>query len=360
MIRKLIFAAALLAPGVASAANPSASFTDEVVQAGSHPIACDIGPPYTGQIPAGAVRAGYTHCAVNLDMTQFTNANQVIDCLGASTPLLFFNSTDPNQSPCDGSHYAIVSDGGSNSLQISYLSSDYRSDGRNQLWSFVKAFSAPGQPYTGWTFPEGYYVENVFRVPSQPTYTVSSGSANAQVYGPFLYTPEGSSDWFEVDFDETWNNGNFNSNGPYADLCGGGCVQYPSPSCCAVPSPLPNFFTQYITEGTRLTANGSSAASACFYSENGIVNGSQNSAAQFSCLTNTGISSSNGLWTSRVSLYFSTAIPPSTATGMSGNNVALMKRMTIWSCPGWRDNNSSLGQGLLANECYPGVLTGTP
>jgi hypothetical protein len=364
MIRQLVFAAALLAPGAAYAANPSATFSDQVVSAGSDPIACDIGPPYTGQIPAGAVRAGYTHCAVNLDFTQFTDVNQFIYCMGATSgnALLYCNTNDPKNSPFDSSHLAIVSDGGSNSLQMSYLASDFAAGQiYNQLYSFQLVGSSLGGPYTGWTVGNGYYVEGVWREASNPTYSGSSGTTTGGVYAPFFYEPVCcSTAWFEVDFDETWSNGGFNGNGPYGDSPGG--PYYPSPSCCVNPSPLPNF-SQYITVGTRLTSDGSANTSACFYLDNGIVNGSQDSAAQFGCLTLNGAPLNSSIWTERDALTFGGLGPGAEVgtgqvTSVSGNDVIMVKRYTIWTCANWRDNNQTLNQGTP--QCYPGELTGTP
>jgi hypothetical protein len=47
------------------------TLTYSITPSGSK-IACDIGPPYTGNISAGAVRAGYTHCAVSVSGRHFT------------------------------------------------------------------------------------------------------------------------------------------------------------------------------------------------------------------------------------------------------------------------------------------------
>jgi hypothetical protein len=73
MIRKLIFAAALLIPSIPYAANPSASFSDQVVPAGSDPA-----------IPAEAQPAGFTTLAANFDFSQSFYATQSnwYDCDG--------------------------------------------------------------------------------------------------------------------------------------------------------------------------------------------------------------------------------------------------------------------------------------
>ena len=65
MQRTLLFAAVLLAPNLAYSADLSV----QAVPASSDGIACDIGPNYTGAVPAAALAAGFTHCAANYDFS---------------------------------------------------------------------------------------------------------------------------------------------------------------------------------------------------------------------------------------------------------------------------------------------------
>jgi hypothetical protein len=78
-IKKLLFTAALLVPGAAYAANPSASFTDQVVPAGSDPIACGASP--LGDAAADVAAAGFTTCALYSDFT-----TQIPNAVGTGTP----------------------------------------------------------------------------------------------------------------------------------------------------------------------------------------------------------------------------------------------------------------------------------
>lgn len=130
MIRLSILFATMLAlviahPRFADPA-PSANITVTVVPvapvAGS--VACDIGPSYTGSIPAAAAQAGFTHCAANYD---FTQTQAFTDQLGTHTwsdlsswfvcsnvtaaPYLwkFIGTTGCN----DGTHQYITTDGDS-------------------------------------------------------------------------------------------------------------------------------------------------------------------------------------------------------------------------------------------------------
>src|SRR5262245_55180275 len=70
MIGKLSCAALLVLPSFAYGQKPSADLSIQIVPPG---IACDIGPNYSGPIPAAAQTAGYTHCAANYDFTSATN-----------------------------------------------------------------------------------------------------------------------------------------------------------------------------------------------------------------------------------------------------------------------------------------------
>src|SRR5690242_7504818 len=95
MIKRVLFAAVLLMPALAYGQNPSASLTDQAA------IACDVGTPYIGSIPAPAKAAGFTHCVANYDFTQtgpftsggntyrWSNLSSWLECAGASSPLIF-------------------------------------------------------------------------------------------------------------------------------------------------------------------------------------------------------------------------------------------------------------------------------
>jgi hypothetical protein len=176
MIRTLCFTAALLAPGVAYAANPTATFSDQVVPAGSDPIACDIGPP-AASIPPGAQAAGYTHCAANYDFTYVGNftsngitynwSNQATwlgGCGASNSVALWFNLTGwyPGPSPC--SDFDIEADsqaGGKNVLHIVWTPTD-ANNGITMSWIELTSNNNGYQP-TGTTFPNGVYTEILWR-----------------------------------------------------------------------------------------------------------------------------------------------------------------------------------------------------
>src|SRR6516162_9190616 len=98
MIKKLIFTAVLLAPGLAYGGNPSANLTVQIDPAPNPPnsITCDIGPNYSGSIPAAATQAGFTHCAANYDFTytgSFTNGSFTYQWSNLSSWLRCDNTT---------------------------------------------------------------------------------------------------------------------------------------------------------------------------------------------------------------------------------------------------------------------------
>jgi glucuronoarabinoxylan endo-1,4-beta-xylanase len=64
MIKQLVFTALLLAPGIAFAADPSASFSDQVVPAGSDPIACN---GQTNQPPSADFVVNVATCYQTID-----------------------------------------------------------------------------------------------------------------------------------------------------------------------------------------------------------------------------------------------------------------------------------------------------
>jgi hypothetical protein len=67
MIKQLVFTAALLASGAAYAANPSATFSDQVIPAGSNRISCGSSP--LGDAAADVAAVGFTTCALYSDFT---------------------------------------------------------------------------------------------------------------------------------------------------------------------------------------------------------------------------------------------------------------------------------------------------
>jgi hypothetical protein len=168
MIRELLLTAALLLPGLAYGQNPSASFSDQVVPAGSDPIACDFGPN-APSLPAPANEAGFTHCLMNADFTSSTTdgnginysntATYVKECGASPTSrnntiwdLSWFNANTYGYNynlPCTG-HLEIVTDPitSTQALEMSYLTTDYN--------NFTSAGGANHDNYTAVHWPQPY------------------------------------------------------------------------------------------------------------------------------------------------------------------------------------------------------------
>jgi hypothetical protein len=214
MIKKLIYTVALLAPGLAYGQNPSASFTDQVVDPPSG-IACDIGPSYTGQIPAAATQAGFTHCAFNYDFTQtasftdaagthqWSNLSSWLSCdkNNSSNPYLF--RSNGNVGCNDGVHQTVTTDRGVQVLAMSYLLTDAQAGHySNLLLNQSNSSSNPIDP-----IPEEYYIEMVMR----PTSTQCSTTDGCIYFDVSTFTNVQGNPCF-IATDQEWDN-NSTANG---------------------------------------------------------------------------------------------------------------------------------------------------
>ena len=183
MIKQLFFTAALLAPGLAHAGNPSTNLPGQIVPASD--TACDQGPDYVGSVPGPAAAAGFTHCALNADFTWTTTdsnginysniATWIAEC-GAPTRqynfhlAYFFNVLTP--SPCDD--VDIQADplgGGFNVLHLQFSLEDqqlfinspdhgsptYSYDSLTMTWPSLSQ-GTPSLPYE-------MYIETTFYLP---------------------------------------------------------------------------------------------------------------------------------------------------------------------------------------------------
>jgi hypothetical protein len=132
MMKQLFFIAALLVPGLAHGQNPASLSVTVVPGPGS--IACDIGPSYTGSIPAAAAKAGFTHCAANYDFTQTQSFTDSIGAHQWSNMSSWFSCTDTpgswlltnhwSDTACDTNHLNVTTDGGTEVLALSYYLTD--------------------------------------------------------------------------------------------------------------------------------------------------------------------------------------------------------------------------------------------
>jgi hypothetical protein len=260
MIKQLLFTAALLAPGVAYAANPTATFSDQVVRAGSDPIACDIGPSYTGSIPAAAQAAGFTHCAANWDFSQPTYATQSnwLDCVGTNLSYTWhqgspgvseaecniFQTTDPNNSALTVLH-------------IQYKPSDY---------SISPIVGMQTQPQVAGQPPSfgvnNFYAEATYRIGTSCT---APNNGCGPSGGLWHWNNGANTSHIEIDDGELYGD-----QGGFADAGAGGVGLWQSYNH---PNNLPTGWSpfNYHTYSMLVTSNGTSSMLACPYVDTTIL-----------------------------------------------------------------------------------------
>jgi hypothetical protein len=302
-------------------------------------IACDIGPPYQGSVPAPAAAAGFTHCVANYDFTvvggAFSNVNNFIDICGASSPLLYDRTYTAFHQPC--SDYSIVNDsanGAPQALQVTYTQAD-KAAGNNTI-TFLGTTSGQGDPTPpGVWLKGGWYAEEVMRL--TPTTVNSSCSGNPPGAGGCLeadfwaYPVQGSCPGcpnnLEFDFVEVYT-GN-DGTGTYASAglaSGGGSGVFPGIGNTAGGNT--SFLTTYNTYGSLNTVVNSGSGnnySGCWYLN------PQTGAHSWSCV-NTNISTQS--FGTNMEFYLAEeGIQPGTALPyLLTDSTVLIQRATIFAC----------------------------
>jgi hypothetical protein len=164
MMKGLFFTVALLAPGFAYGGNPSGDLSVEVVPASPKGIACDMGPAYTGAVPAAAQAAGFTHCAANYDFANsfYATRSNWLDCAGAANPQ-FWNLPYVRNPAAPCSDYNIIFDSafGTNVLQSTYTPADWSA---GVFSTELDSTNSPSPTYgtnPGFFFASQFYVEVV-------------------------------------------------------------------------------------------------------------------------------------------------------------------------------------------------------
>jgi hypothetical protein len=352
MIKNLFFALALLVPGLAYSANPSADLTVQVVPGPPPPgIACAIGPNYTGPIPAGAQAAGYTTCAANYDFTNaaYSNVSSWLRCPDDGTPGYQWYYTYFSAFDC--ANVVMVTDGGTQTLQISFTT-DLFTAGEKQLQLETQA-ERGALPRVGTSFPAGLYVESVWRYPAS-TFANAPANTPALLAGaPFMWCNNcsiggASTPFVEIDPNEQYSNAgsttidatsfvgytnfgtgewNFGGAGNHLGLIGSG----PRSSNVAGWDP-----TVYHTYSLRWTQNTSGNFAGCVYFDNTQL--SPSSGGGPGCQTGTyqGGGSDPSI-TARYAFHSWTGwAQPNTVPTPTGPAVVLFRRMTVFTCATWQ------------------------
>jgi hypothetical protein len=314
MIKKLLFTAALLSPGIAYAQNPSADLSVQVVPAGSGPIACDIGPAYTGQIPAGAKAAGFTHCAANFDFTQaqFSNPATWLNCAGASTPIFTFNNQG-GSAPCGA--VSVVTDGSSKVLDMHW-------DPSWQPFSEIDPVQL---------FQEGVYMDFVLRYSA----SMLTGNSGETLMGG-IYSESNnccSVTSYEWDLDEQaikpgygyGYTGTHSVSWPLGSSPLGGGGNVPS-EFWTVSGFNP---TQYNDYGVRITTNGTTGWALCNY-----FNGTFESCGAWTAGATIASADQYNRW--------KIVVGPLSSTHNNGTAYDMfLQRWTIWTCPAWSPSTNA-------------------
>jgi hypothetical protein len=246
MINKLFFMAALLVPGLASAANPSADLSGQIVPSGPG-------------LPAPAQAAGFTIQALNADFTvvggPYSNTASFIDGCGATAAYRFYNRDGGNGGggnvAC--SDTAITTDGGVQVLGVQAAA------GATQALNFPGYYGKSD----GLGFPIGTYIEVVYRstlqsllqdgtYPSNPVawWRVARGVTSNGTYPP--------NNWIEMDLHDTITGRN-QANNVAGGMIDWGTMNYgPWTQWTADQS-------VYNKEGVLFTTNGSSDIWKCTF-----------------------------------------------------------------------------------------------
>jgi hypothetical protein len=350
MNKTLFIAAVLFVPSLAYSANPGADLSIQVVPPSSSGIACDIGPNYTGNIPAAAQAVGYTHCAANYDFTNTAaynsgNMSTWLSCPDSGAAGFQWYCTRPGSSvfPPPGD-VTLVNDGGVQAFQTTFTPADLAN---GQGGTQVTSYSAVGNPNPpGSFFPLGVYTEYVGRTPAS---SVVGNTAGALLGSVFWDNPHGSFvNWLETDPSEFYA---YNSGGPpngtISNGAGGGehCVNDFrcgfAPPIAKVSLETPYDPTVYHTYGFRTTFNnGGGTVGLCAY-----FDGSQlptDSRGAPACVTYDMV---GGAGDSAITARYGLNIynVPQGATSLVKPLVELFQRITVFTCPGYQSGPCATG-----------------
>jgi hypothetical protein len=330
MNTNVFFIAALLAPSLAYAANPSADLSVQIVPAEPAPT-----------IPAGAQAAGFKTLAANYDFSQPQYANQSnwLGCYNGSFPSSGFQWYQVGQAP--GLNYTTVpcslirqvadSTINKNVLDIGWPQSSFVSGTHvNQI------IQTQSQDTTSSTdFPPNVYIETMVR-----TNTDNPSASNGNEIAGFWqwtarHTQAGTNSAIERDI---WNIFSLNPT-PGASVLqtdwswgvSGGC----SGTACygGGINPYPNL-SQYHKVAVRVTSDGSTAQETCFYFDDVLQECGSEQPKQFAAPFNA--------FLSRNYLIFQSG-------DLNGDQDLYVQYVRVWSCATWQ-----------TTQCDGQVLTAAP
>ncbi len=325
-------------------------------------VACDVGPTYTGTIPAGAIAAfgSSPRCLMNLDFTSptFASTSNWLDCFGAGSPLMWKHSSEGSNSvPCDSTHFAMVTDGGVQVFRMQFPAADIAAGiTQVEIDSSTNGFGS-AQSVSGTTIPLSNYTEFVSRVGAINTYSSSGGNTTRQLlWAPFYYQPSNSNNdtFLEEDWGEMSDGVSGSPNPTALNSAGGWWNCGGNIGVCfgvgATPTPTQAPQLTYNTYGFLATGDGSSATAFCNYFGAGVVTGLQHS-NWISCQP--GNWNNPGMGGSFVRNHM--LLPLGYGHTQGSGTVALattqsvfIQRVTVWVCPG---GGQPAGGATVGNQC---------
>jgi hypothetical protein len=384
MIKKLFFLAALLAPGLAYAANPSADLSVQVVPAGKTTTSTQC--PSTA--PAEAQKAGFTTMVLCEDFTQAlpntagtgTTTNWM-GCASGPGQIWYFAGAQPG---CGNFKQEIDPTTGQLTMHIQFLRSQWHSDpnnswGWNQIVTDDQSSHTPGVG-NYFAFPQASLMEITVRDNISALENPNGCNSSAEE-GIFVTTHEAvaGTGFNEYDILEHWNGGtpgtcasflidaglhNWNSGNKYAGCLwdgysgGGGC----NPSGVLPPGMQGNnnWTDSYHTYGILTTTDGSATLEACGYIDHHLASCQQfpGGAANQCSLGGPGtIGNSNGS-----GCYGQRNILDLTVGSYGPQMVAdehdYIETIRVWSCPAWNAGGNPHISNPGVNTCYGSVITG--
>jgi hypothetical protein len=241
MIKKLFFTAALLVPGLAYGADPSANLPIQIVPASA--------------VPAAAQAAGFTKLIIsdNFQDPSFANTANWLDCAGASSPTWWrawigFSSYD---GPCAAVTQAVDSaNGGQPALRLHWQDSYFSGSAPGP--AHVALIQTTDSAGNGRQTPPGFYMEVVARTDR----AVVSGLAQAWIQAWSLTAATGVG--YEIDGMEECGGGNCVSGNIHNNNGFNSCAYNGSIGCFGCPPVQGCGFdiTQYHTYAWRQTSAG--------------------------------------------------------------------------------------------------------
>lgn len=309
-------------------------------------IACDIGPSYTGAIPAGASQAGFTHCAANYDFTQtasftnngttrqWSNLSSWLSCSSSGSQYLWVFIGDITT--CSSQDVITTDAAGQQVFAMSYNNSDLSAGKYNNWLATGTIYSTPSTFAN--QFPVAMYVESTVQTntvtPCSSGYCIILGMEDPG----FRASP---TNWCSVggDFDEISTSGTTNSGlyGWNLQTCSSnsGAYSFGPGNPTLAPQVTPN---TYYTFGNLLTVDDVGYISQCNNYASGDVRG-LTAGAFLSCVSwNIPFSSAGSpVFFNGMGLYASVG-PESTGNSpgvstWSANLTVDFRRITVWTCP---------------------------